>query len=87
MNKYAIIHWKDIASISENNIAWFDKEQAIEFGREYFNYDYVTLGEVIEDNNDFLLVAGTIDNAGSRYSDISMILKSVITKIDYFNER
>lgn len=84
--KTARVHWKDIATISDINCAWYLTEDAVKKGKEVFLHDHLTIGEIIENNKDFILVASTINTGESPmyYSDISMIPKSVITKIDYF---
>jgi predicted transcriptional regulator len=83
--KYAKVTWKDIAGIKDNNCSWFNLVHAKEVGQTYFDYDYVTVGVIIENNKKYILIAATIDKNGdyTTYADISMIPKSVITKIQY----
>lgn len=85
MNTIAIIHWKDIATISDESMAWFTQEQAKTKGKEVYNHDHLTIGQVIENNDEFMLVASTINENEdpAMYSDISMIPKCVITNIEY----
>lgn len=79
------VHWKDIATISDESQAWFTQEEAQETGKKFFGHDHLTIGEILENNKDFILVASTINRNSTNptFSDISMIPKSVITKIDY----
>lgn len=85
MKKIAIIHWKDIATISDESMAWFSEEEAKVRGKEFYDHDHLTIGQIIEDNNEFVLIASTINanEEPAMYSDISMIMKSVITNVEY----
>lgn len=83
--KTARVHWKDIATISDDGMAWFTEQEAKDTGKKFYDHDHLTIGEILEDNKEFILIASTI-NRNSKcpiFSDISMIPKSVITKIDY----
>ena len=51
--------------------------------KELFEAEYTTIGEIVEDNKDFIVVAATCDNneEDPLYSDASMIPKTNIVRI------
>lgn len=81
-NKLVCVHWRDITTLDS---AWLSTEQAIVEGREKYNLVYKTVGYLIENNKDFVLVAATYDADGDEYNDISMIMKCVIIKTETLN--
>lgn len=72
------IYWRDISGLSDR---WMDKEELIEEAQKAFNTECITVGWVIHETDDYLLVSATTDQDGE-YHDASMIMKSVILKID-----
>ncbi len=74
----AIVEWRDIITLEDG---WMSVEDAIQTGKELYNAKYRTVGWVIHEDKDFLLVAATDDISGAEYNDISMILRSVIIKV------
>lgn len=77
--KLVCVHWRDIIALDS---AWLTKEQAVTEGWKKYNLVYKTVGYLVEENNDFVLVAATYDTGGGEYNDISMIMKSVIIKME-----
>lgn len=68
------IHWRDIAGISDS---WMTKEEAIVAGNTSFNEVCISVGQVIYENEQFLILASTFGGE-NKYHDCSMILQSVI---------
>ncbi len=68
------IYWKDIDGLSDS---WMSKEDLIVAGQESFNETCISVGEVLFENEDFLIIAGTFDGV-EMWHDASMIMKSVI---------
>jgi len=82
--KYIKIIWRDISGIDsdDNSSAWFTKKQLLAKGAELYNHEYISIGEIIIDTKDFIVLAATTDNDKEEplYSDVSMIPKSVIIR-------
>ena len=80
--KLVKITWKDIASVEyEEGIAWHTKEQLCTEAENLYQAEYVTIGVLAHENNDYVVVAATY-SYDDMYADASMIPKSVITKIE-----
>lgn len=79
--------WRDITTIEGREGAWMDKDAIIERAKEVFDDDYITVGYVVEKNEDYLVIAATIDKKNDSYADVSMIPASVIKKIIQLNEK
>jgi hypothetical protein len=71
--------WRDVAGLGLPNKAWYSKEEMEEMGKAMFNLEYVTIGEIVIDEKDYIVMAPTTDQDGV-YSDCSMIPKSNIIK-------
>ncbi len=82
-SKIVKIVWRDISGITspDNSSAWFDKEQIVKLSKELYNHEYHSVGEIVYHDNDLVVLAATTDNSGL-YSDASMIMKSVIIRIE-----
>lgn len=72
--KYEKIHWRDISGLSEK---WMDLEELKTEAEKLYNEECVSVGEVIYENENYIILAPTFDG-GKNYHDASMILKSVI---------
>jgi len=85
--KIVKVTWKDISGISlEENMAWHSSEQLLEAAQTDYDTDYVSIGVIVHQNDDFLVIAATYD-CGDKimYSDASMIPMAVVTKIEDLN--
>ena len=81
---YVKVIWKDIAGVSsgDNSGAWLSKEEALEESQKLFDSEYITIGEIIQETKDFIVIAATKDLEGDLYSDVSMIPKSVVVRVE-----
>jgi len=79
-----IIYWRDISGIdsADNSSSWFTKKQAIKEAQKLYDEEFTTIGEIIAETENFVVVAATCDNdlEEAIYSDMSMIPKSVIIR-------
>ena len=85
-NPKVIIHWKDISTLSASG-GWGTLDEMKKDAADCYALDYTTIGELIFDGPDYIIVASTSDNDEDdpNYNDASMIMKSVITKIEKLN--
>lgn len=75
------ITWRDISSLPSGR--WYSKEDALKEGQRIFDIEYVTVGRILEDNEKYIILASTYDSEmNENFNDVSMILKSVILKIE-----
>ncbi len=70
------IYWKDIDGLSET---WMSREDLIVAGKASFDETCISVGEVLFENEDFLIIASTFDGV-EMWHDASMIMKSVVVK-------
>ena len=83
MSKIVKVYWHDIATISGESIEWLDKEQLLKEAYKVYNLEFTTVGEIIHDTDEFIVVSATSDNSECPiYADSSMIMKSVIIRIE-----
>ena len=86
MSSFVKVVWRDIKGVSskDNSVVWFTRDEALIRSKELYNQEYTTVGEIIADTNDFIVIAGTCDNDKEEplYSDASMIMKSVIIRME-----
>jgi hypothetical protein len=75
--KLSKVTWLDINSGDR----WMDLEEAIAWGEEKYAADFVTVGYILHQTPDFVIIAATIDTDQESYHDISMIPCSVIKSI------
>ena len=79
------VYWRDISGVSskDNEAAWFTKEQATKESQRLFDCEYISVGEIIAETDNFITIAATTDSDADEplYSDISMIMRSVIIKV------
>jgi hypothetical protein len=84
--KYKRIVWRDISGMdsADNSSAWFTKKQLEKVGQEYYDHEYHSIGEIIVDTKDFIVLAATTDNDEEEplYSDVSMIPKAIIIRVE-----
>ena len=75
--KLKIIYWRDASGLkdTEQN-EWFTLEEAIKKAKFLWEEYVETVGWVIHENNDFLVIAAT--KSKDVYSDITMIPKTLI---------
>jgi hypothetical protein len=82
--KYVRVIWRDISGIdsADNSSSWFTKKQLLAKGQELFEHEYITIGEIIVDTKDFIVIGATTDNDKEEplYSDVSMIPKAVVIR-------
>lgn len=83
MNKLTVVYWKDIAALEGQ---WDSVESCIKKAQKLYEAVYKTVGYIIYENDDFLVIAATHDMEGNEYNDVSMIPKSVITKTRELDE-
>lgn len=80
------VYWRDIAGIESpnNSNAWLTRDQAVKEAEKLYNHEYETVGEIIAETNDFIVIAATTDNGTLEplFSDLSMIMKSVIIRME-----
>lgn len=81
MKNIEIITWRDIHALKTQ---WRTLEESIEEGKILFNYKQFTVGVVIYEDKDMILIAasGDVDDKEKTYNDISMIPTSEIIKRD-----
>lgn len=80
-NKIVKITHRDLTTVSaQEGLAWHSKEQLIKAGDEDFNTEYYAIGVIVHQTKDYVLVAPNF--CGDRYSDVSMLPKGIIIKIE-----
>jgi len=86
MSNYVKVVWRDISGVdsANNSSAWFTQEQLLKKGIELYNQEYFSVGEIVVETNEFIILAATTDNDKEEplYSDLSMIPKAVIIRIE-----
>ena len=86
--KMVKVVWRDIASVTsaDNSWAWANKEKGMEEAEKLWLNEYTTIGELMGETENYVVIAGTSDNCppaeDTLYSDMSMIPKSVIIRIE-----
>lgn len=77
--------WRDISALPSGR--WYTKETALKESQKLFETEYVTVGQIIEENENFIIISATWDSdiEEENFNDISMILKSVIVRIEPLN--
>lgn len=81
--KYTEIKWRDIASVSGYEQEWYSVSDATERAKMLYDTEYITIGTIINETEEFVVIATTYDPFQETYSDISMIPKvNIIKKID-----
>lgn len=76
MEKLQKIYWKDISGLSDR---WMDKKDLIEEAEKAFNNECITIGWVIHETPEYVLICATKGLDGE-WHDASMIMTSVIYK-------
>lgn len=71
------IFWRDIQGAPQG---WKNKEDLVAWAEKAHQVEFITVGYLIYENKNFIVLAATIDGYEEEYNDASMILKSVITK-------
>ncbi len=78
------IYWKDICGLTSAKNGWMTKTELIVEAESCFNGEYVSIGYVVHETEDYLAIAATHDcdetDSERRYHDASMIMKSVIIR-------
>lgn len=78
--------WRDIAGIdsADNSSSWFTEPQIIKKASELYNQEYVSIGYLVAERPEFIVIAATTDNdeEAPLWSDASMIMKSVIIQMN-----
>lgn len=86
LNKYVKVIWRDIMGITsgDNACAWMNRAQIAEEGQKCYDHEHTSVGEIVVANDDFIILVATSDNdiKETLYSDASMIMKSVIIRIE-----
>ena len=89
-HNYVKVIWRDISGMcsEDNSSAWLSKKLMDMMGREVYNHEHVSIGEIVVDNKDFIVLAATTDDdtEDPLYSDASMIPKSVIIRTEKLKE-
>lgn len=83
--KFVKVIWRDICGLdsADNSSAWFTKKQAEKEAQRRYEEKFTTVGEIIIDTIDYIVIAATKDDDPEEplYSDMSMIPKTVIAGI------
>ena len=73
------IHWLDIVGGKD----WYSLKEAVSFAKKKFKTTYYTVGYLIHEDKDMVVVASTYtveDDGEYSFNDVSMIPKSVVIK-------
>jgi hypothetical protein len=73
------IHWLDIVGGKD----WYSLKEAVSFAKKKFKTTYYTVGYLIYEDKDMVVVASTYtieDDGDYSFNDVSMIPKSVVIK-------
>lgn len=73
--------WRDICGITsdDNSNAWMNEKQIAESAENLFKHEYVTVGFIVAETDDWIAIAATHDSGKEMlWSDASMIMKAVI---------
>ena len=76
MNKLEKIYWRDIGGLSDG---WMELADLIKKADKIYNEECVSVGEVIYETTDYIIVSSTFDG-DEKWHDASMIMKSVIIR-------
>lgn len=85
MKQIELIEWKDICGLNDfgaGRITWAGEEELIAKAEQLYALAYTTIGYVVFENADFLLIAASWDGDLDKpfFHDGSMIPKVNITK-------
>lgn len=73
--------WTDINTLKDEDTAWFSKKEAKRVAERMIKITFETVGYVVENSKDYILVGATIDRDGETFADISIIPRGVVKKI------
>lgn len=74
------IQWRDAASIADFGEEWLTTERAIGESRKLFDEPCLSVGFLIEENEDFIVLANS--RADGLWGGVQMIPKSVVITKD-----
>jgi hypothetical protein len=75
--KLVQVVWEDIMTLDHS---WKNIQECVDEAKKLRQLDFTTVGYLIHEEEDFVLVASTYDGE-NEYNDVSMIMRSVIKEI------
>jgi hypothetical protein len=75
MHKLEKIYWRDIGGITDS---WLSTEEILVEAEKRYNEVCESVGWVVFENDDYIVLAATRDPSQDTWHDGSMIMKSVI---------
>lgn len=73
------IEWKDACSVSESGVEWMTKEDILKQAHEKYHEPCLSVGILVDENEDYIILAGTQYDTGQSYTDVTLIPKKMIT--------